>query len=280
MAVSTQPSSASIRMVEATKVFDQEIVALAQVNLEIQPGEFVVILGPSGSGKSTFLRSINGLCPLTSGQVQVNGMALNPHNLRSVRNQVGMIFQHFNLISNLSVMTNVLCGSLGRLSRWETVLSWFYLFHCSHMERAKELLASVGLADKAWQRADTLSGGQQQRVGIARALMQDPRILLADEPVASLDPVIGRQIMDLLHRVSRQRGLTVVVNLHQVDLARAYADRVIGLKRGRLVFDGPPTRLNETALRELYAQGPVENREDTTMTASSQPSLSIDRVQA
>ena len=280
MVVSTQSSFASIRMVEATKVFDQEIVALAQVNLEIQPGEFVVILGPSGSGKSTFLRSINGLCPLTSGQVQVNGMALNSHNLRSVRNQVGMIFQHFNLISNLSVMTNVLCGSLGRLSRWETMLSWLYLFHRRHMERAKELLDSVGLADKAWQRADNLSGGQQQRVGIARALMQDPCILLADEPVASLDPVIGRQIMDLLHTISRQRGLTVVVNLHQVDLARAYADRVVGLKQGHLVFDGPPTRLNETALRELYAQGPVENNEATTMTASSQPSHSIDRVQA
>lgn len=269
-------------MVEATKVFDLNTVALAQVNLEISPGEFVVILGPSGSGKSTFLRSINGLCPLTSGQVQVNGMTLNRHNLRTVRNQVGMIFQHFNLISNLSVMTNVLCGSLGRLSRWETVLSWLYLFHRRHMERGRELLDSVGLADKAWQRADNLSGGQQQRVGIARALMQEPRILLADEPVASLDPVIGRQIMDLLHRVSRERGLTVVVNLHQVDLARAYADRVIGLKQGHLVFDGPPTRLTETALRELYAQGPAVTggAEPATTTPAAKPLASINRVQA
>jgi phosphonate transport system ATP-binding protein len=243
-----------VRISEATKVFAPNTMALDGVDLEVRSGQFVVVLGPSGSGKSTLLRSVNGLERLTSGHIEVCGLELIGRNLRAIRNDVSMIFQHFNLVKNLSVMTNVLCGCLGRLNRLETVLSWLYLFDRRRMEAARQLLNLVGLADRQWQRADTLSGGQQQRVGIARALMQEPQVLLADEPVASLDPVTGKEVMDLLHRISRQRGLTVIASLHQVDLARTHADRVVGLNRGTKVFDGPPERLTEDVLRELYAR--------------------------
>ena len=243
-----------IQIAGATKRFPPDTLALDGVDLEVRTGEFVVVLGPSGSGKSTLLRSINGLERPTSGHVRVAGLALNKRNLRAIRNRVGMIFQHFNLVGNLSVMTNVLCGCLGHMTRLETLASWFYLFDRSRIEAAAELLDLVGLSDKAWQRADNLSGGQQQRVGIARALMQEPQVLLADEPVASLDPVTGEQVMDLLQTISRRRGLTVITNLHQVDLAQRYADRIVGLKAGRKVFDGAPDGLTEAPLRDLYAQ--------------------------
>ena len=241
-----------VQIADATKVFAPDIVALDGVSLEVPAGQFVVVLGPSGSGKSTLLRSINGLERLTSGSARVTDLELNPRNLRAIRNNVGMIFQHFNLVRNLSVMTNVLCGCLGRMSCVETALSWLYLFERGRMETASQLLKLVGLSDKEWQRADALSGGQQQRVGIARALMQEPKILLADEPVASLDPMTGQQVMDLLRTISRRQGLTVIVNLHQVELARAYADRIVGLNGGRKVFDGPAETLTDRALQRLY----------------------------
>ncbi len=254
-----------VQIADATKVFAPDTVALEGVSLEVPAGQFVVVLGPSGSGKSTLLRSINGLERLTSGSARVTDLELNARNLRAIRNNVGMIFQHFNLVRNLSVMTNVLCGCLGRMSRVEAVLSWLYLFERGRMETAAQLLRLVGLSDKEWQRADALSGGQQQRVGIARALMQEPKILLADEPVASLDPMTGQQVMDLLRTISRRQGLTVIVNLHQVELARAYADRIVGLNGGRKVFDGPAETLTDRALRHLYA--------GATSTGSSDPPL-------
>lgn len=224
-----------------------------EVDLTVGRGEFIVILGPSGSGKSTLLRSIIGLERLTSGEITVVDTVVAPKNLRAVRRNVGMIFQHFNLVRNLNVMTNVLCGCLGRMDGIETVLSWLYLFKRSRIEAAERLLDLVGLAEKRWHRADVLSGGQQQRVGIARALMQEPQILLADEPVASLDPVTGRMVMDLLYAISREHGLTVLVNLHQVDLARAYADRIVGLNRGVKVFDETRDHLTPNMLDEIYA---------------------------
>jgi phosphonate transport system ATP-binding protein len=248
-----------LKISHAAKVFGPGVVALDRVDLEVQRGEFVVILGSSGSGKSTLLRSIIGLERLTSGQIAVADAVVSPRNLRAIRCNVGMIFQHFNLVRNLNVTTNVLCGCLGRMTPLETALSWLYLFKRSRIEAAERILDLVGLSEKRWHRADSLSGGQQQRVGIARALMQEPQILLADEPVASLDPITGRMIMDLLHAISRQRGLTVLVNLHQVDLAQAYADRIVGLNRGVKVFDDAREHLTETALNEIYASVPRES---------------------
>lgn len=269
----------------ATKVFDPSVSALNEVDLAVRRGEFVVILGPSGSGKSTLLRSIVGLERLTSGEIRVADTVVGPKTLRAVRRNVGMVFQHFNLVRNLNVMTNVLCGCLGRMDAAETALSWLYLFKRSRIESARRILDLVGLAEKQWHRADALSGGQQQRVGIARALMQEPQVLLADEPVASLDPVTGRMIMDLLHAVSRQRGLTVLVNLHQVDLARSYADRIIGLNRGVKVFDDARGNLTPDAMNRIYATDAEERPSQAVAIVASASStkravLSKPRVSA
>ncbi len=267
-----------LKISQATKTFGAGVCALHEVDLAVGRGEFVVVLGPSGSGKSTLLRSIIGLERLTSGQIDVAGTVVGPKTLRAVRRNVGMIFQHFNLVRNLNVTTNVLCGCLGRMDAVETILSWFYLFKKSRIEAAHRTLDVVGLAEKRWHRADVLSGGQQQRVGIARALMQEPQILLADEPVASLDPVTGRMVMDLLHAISRQQGLTVLVNLHQVELARDYADRIVGLNRGVKVFDDTPENLTPGEMDRIYATDTEERASQAVAiaaySASAKPRLS------
>jgi len=240
-------STVSLRSV--SKRFPNGFEAIKAVSAEIASGSFTVILGPSGAGKSTLLRMINGLESLTTGCVQIAGTPQVKDNLRETRRRVGMVFQRFNLVERLSVVTNVLTGRLGHRSWFGSL---FFLFRQEDMEIAQETLDRVGLTGKAWSRADKLSGGEQQRVGIARALAQRPEVILADEPVASLDPVTSEEIMGLLREICDRDGITIVVNLHQVDLARRYADRVIGLNAGRLVFDGSPAELTDQALETIY----------------------------
>lgn len=247
-------SSISIHAV--SKRFPNGFEALKGVSAEIAPGSFTVILGPSGAGKSTLLRMINGLETPTNGSIRVHGEVLAKANLNRVRARVAMVFQQFNLVQRLSVTTNVLTGRLAHRS-W--VGSVFYLFRKEDLAIAHEVLKRVALVDKAWSRADKLSGGQQQRVGIARALAQRPKVILADEPVASLDPVSSEEIMTLLREICDRDGITVVVNLHQVELARRFADRVIGMNSGKIVFDGIPAEMTPSQLRSIYQREGIED---------------------
>lgn len=247
-------SSISIRGV--TKRFPNGFEALKGIDTEIQQGSFTVVLGPSGAGKSTLLRLMNGLESPTRGEVRIGDEIVDTHKLRQIRSKVAMVFQQFNLVDRLSVVTNVLTGRLAQRS-W--VGSVFYLFRKEDMGIVQEALARVGLTDKAWNRADKLSGGQQQRVGIARALAQQPKVILADEPVASLDPVSSEEVMTLLREICDRDGITVVVNLHQVDLARRFADRVIGMNSGKIVFDGRPELMTQSVLRTIYQREGIED---------------------
>jgi len=228
-----------------------DLVALTDVNFHVQRGEFIVILGPSGAGKSTLLRCINRLVLPSTGQIYVNGREMNDarRDLRRARREIGMVFQQFNLVPRLSVLMNVLSGRLSYRSTWRSL---FYSFTREDRAIALECLEMVALGHKALQRADTLSGGEQQRVAIARALAQQPKIILADEPVASLDPKIARQILQYLKEISKRLGLSVICNLHQIDFAREYAERIIGLSQGRLVFDGGPSGLTSDILEKIY----------------------------
>lgn len=232
-----------------SKTYPNGMQAVKNISLNIEPGKFTVILGPSGAGKSTLLRMMNGLETPTEGEVKVHDLPLRAKNLRRVRQKVGMVFQQFNLVGRLNVMTNVLTGRLSYRSWLGSVL---HLFREEDFAIAHEALARVGLTDKAWVRADQLSGGQQQRVGIARALTQKPQVILADEPVASLDPVTSEEVLDLLKTICRTDGIAVVANLHQVEYTRAYADRVIGINAGEVVFDGPPEALDDACIEALY----------------------------
>ncbi|SEB06381.1 phosphonate transport system ATP-binding protein [Thiothrix caldifontis] len=232
-----------------SKRYANGTAALNGVSLALEAGQFTVILGPSGSGKSTLLRLFNGLETPTEGSVSINGTVLQRRNLRHVRREVGMVFQHFNLVGRLNVMTNVL---IGRLAYRSWLGSMLHLFREEDFRIAHEALARVGLAEKAWVRADQLSGGQQQRVGIARALAQRPRVILADEPVASLDPVTSTEVLGLLKQICREDGIAVVANLHQPDYTHQYADRVIGLNSGRVIFDDAPGQLTDNRLQTIY----------------------------
>ena len=221
-----------------TKVYDDGTVALKNVSFEVQEGEFLVVIGLSGSGKSTLLRCINRLVTPTEGEIwfkDVNMATIKGRELRQARRQIGMIFQQFNLVKRSSVMTNVLTGRLGYTNPMNSLLN-----HFSGKDRAAAVAAlqRVGIESKAQNRGDELSGGQQQRVGIARALMQDPLLILADEPVASLDPVLAHSIMGYLEQLNKQDGRTVMCSLHYLDLVQRYADRVIGLRDGQLVYHG------------------------------------------
>jgi phosphonate transport system ATP-binding protein len=234
-----------LKLKEVSKIYVDGIKALDEVDAEIKEGEFVVILGLSGAGKSTFLRCINRLIEPTHGRIFLNGeevTSLSGRKLHKMRQKIGMIFQQFNLVKRLSVLNNVLCGRLGEVS---TVRSIFYSFPKKDIQWALECLDRVGLKDYATRRADTLSGGQQQRVAIARALAQRPGIILADEPTSSLDPRTAREIMDLLKKINREENIVVIVNQHVVDLAKEYGDRIIGLAKGKVVFDGNPSLLDE-----------------------------------
>jgi phosphonate transport system ATP-binding protein len=230
--------------------YKNNLKALKSTSLEIAQGSFVVLLGTSGAGKSTLLRALNGLVKPTSGSVSVAGLGAlsDTSTLQRHRRQTGMIFQQHHLIGRLSVLNNVLLGRLGHHTGWRMFTPWTR----SEKEQALAVIDRVGLLERALARADQLSGGQQQRVGMARALVQQPRLLLADEPIASLDPNTSLRLLQLLHDICKSDGLTAVISLHQVDFARQFADRIIGLKQGAVVFDGPPQALSERHVQELY----------------------------
>ena len=235
--------------------FPPDVVAVDGVDLTVQPGEFVVVLGRSGSGKTTLLRSLNRLVEPTAGVIRVAGQPVtgaDPGALRQVRRQIGMIFQQFNLVRRASVLDNVLAGRLGFIPPLPSLVG---RFPASDHALALECLAQVGLAHLAARRADTLSGGEQQRVAIARALAQQPAVILADEPTASLDPALTTEIMDILRRINVERGLTLVVSQHQLETALAYATRVVGVRRGRVSFDGPPAAVTPAAVEAIYEGG-------------------------
>ncbi len=247
-----------LRIQNLNKIYPNGTHALRDLSLEVESGEFLVIIGLSGSGKSTLLRCINRLIEPTSGRIELDGMevtAASPAELRRIRSQIGMIFQQFNLVRRASVLSNVLAGALGRTPAWQSA---FYHFAPGETDRALANLQRVAIRDKARQRADTLSGGQQQRVGIARALMQEPRLMLADEPVASLDPATSHSVLRYLEEINRQEGITVLCNLHFLSLARRYASRVVALKAGQIVFDGAPTAITPEWFRQIYGEDAIE----------------------
>lgn len=246
--------------------YDAAVPVLRGVNLTVEQGEFVGVIGLSGSGKSTLLRSINRLIEVDSGAIVVpaslvNGagsgtvdiLQLSRAELRQARRRIGMIFQQFNIVKRLSVIDNVLSGALGYQPAWRGMLR---IFPQAERRPALVNLQRVGLLDHAYKRADELSGGEQQRVAIARTLMQEPAIILADEPVSSLDPKLSRVVLDILKRVCREDGITALVSLHTLELTREYADRVIGLKAGQIVFDGRTDELTDPIVDAVY--GPSE----------------------
>ena len=229
-------------------------LGLDAIDLEIEEGSFVVVVGLSGAGKSTLVRTINGLVPTTSGTLTVGDRTVsgaNKRQLRRLRAEVGMIFQSFNLVTRTSVMNNVL---VGRLHATSTLRSLVGAWKPADTELAFQALERVGIVEKAYTRASQLSGGQQQRVAIARVLAQEPRVILADEPVASLDPPTANQVMRDLRRINRELGITTVVNLHFLDLARAYGDRIIGMRQGRIVFDGTGAEADDAVFEEIYGR--------------------------
>ncbi len=248
-----------LKIENLTKVYPTGTQAITDLSFEVKKGEFLVVIGLSGSGKSTLLRCINRLIEPTAGRITWNDVditAADPHELRKIRRSIGMVFQQFNLVKRSSVMTNVLSGRLGYASTWLSLLG---IWPDKDRKRALKALERVGIADKAHNRADALSGGQQQRVGIARALMQEPEIILADEPVASLDPVLSHSILQYLEQLNRE-GITVICSLHFLDLVHRYATRVIALKDGIKVFEGAPSEIDRKKFKEIYGEEAQEVR--------------------
>jgi len=231
------------------KTFDNGTPALKGVNLKINKGEFVSILGPSGSGKTTLLRTINGLETSSGGDIFFDNKKVNNDNILEVQKKTGMIFQEFNLVNNLSAINNVLTGLLNSSNKF---LSLFYLFKKNQKIEALKSLKTVGLLEKSYSRSDELSGGQRQRVGIARAIIKRPLLLLADEPVASLDPKAANLILSLLKKVNEEFGTTILCNLHQVDLAKKYSDRLVGLLEGKIIFDEKSENIDKSNLKKIY----------------------------
>ncbi len=242
------------------KVYSNGTVGLSDVSFTVNDGEFLVVIGLSGSGKSTLLRCINRLIEPTSGKIILDGVdvtAARGSEMRRIRRKIGMVFQQFNLVRRSNVLTNVLAGRLGYVNPWLSLLG---LWPKAERDRAARALGRVGIADKALARADALSGGQQQRVGIARALMQEPKLILADEPVASLDPVLSHSILHYLEQLNREEKITVICSLHFLDLVHRYATRVIALNGGKLVFEGMPQEIDRARFREIYGEEAVEVR--------------------
>jgi phosphonate transport system ATP-binding protein len=244
-----------IRIRGLRKVFPPDKLAVDGVNLDVSPGEFVMVIGQSGAGKTTLLRCLNRLVEPTAGDVHLNGSCVTGASgdaLRSVRRQIGMIFQQFNLVKRASVLQNVLAGRLGHIPGLPSLLGRF-----PHTDRdlAAACLRQVGLEEFASRRADTLSGGEQQRVAIARALAQEPKVILADEPTASLDPKLTESIMGILQRINVERRLTLVVSQHMLETALTYGTRIVALRQGRVIFDGPPGAITPDAVRDIYEGG-------------------------
>ena len=231
------------------KTFENGSPALKGVDLKINKGEFVSILGPSGSGKTTLLRTINGLETSSGGDIFFDNKKVGNNNILEVQKKTGMIFQEFNLVNNLSAINNVLTGLLNSSNKF---LSLFYLFSKKQKIEALKSLETVGLLEKSHNRSDELSGGQRQRVGIARAIIKKPLLLLADEPVASLDPKSSNLILSLLKKINQEFGTTILCNLHQVDLAKKYSDRIVGLIDGKIIFDEKSSNINEAYLKKIY----------------------------
>jgi phosphonate transport system ATP-binding protein len=255
---------------ELVKVYPRGARALDGISLDIRAGEFVVLIGLSGSGKSTLLRCINRLVEPTSGQVIFEGADVTHADgpeLRRIRRRIGMIFQQFNLVKRSSVFANVLAGRLGYRSSWRTIAS---RPSRDDVALAFENLQRVSILEKAYVRADALSGGQQQRVGIARALMQQPRLMLADEPVASLDPATSHSVLRYLEEINKTDGITVICSLHFLSLARRYGTRVIALKDGRVAFDGKPGEIDERRFKEIYGEDAVEVEIGVNRTAEEE----------
>ncbi|WP_067732386.1 phosphonate ABC transporter ATP-binding protein [Novosphingobium naphthalenivorans] len=237
------------------KVWPDGTTALREVELTVPAGQFCVLLGHSGAGKSTLLRCVNGLETPTSGSVSIDGRPVDRTSLPALRRRIAMVHQHFGLVPRASGAANVMAGAVPVLPLWRVLTG---LYPASLKHKVCDLLKAVGL-DEAHlrRRAEQLSGGQQQRLGLARAFMLDPAVILADEPVASLDPALGREVLELLKAQARERGATVLCSLHQLDLARAFADRIVALHRGRVIFDGPPEALNARDVAIIYAKDEV-----------------------
>jgi phosphonate transport system ATP-binding protein len=240
-----------------TKVYNDGTVALKNVSFMVPEGEFMVIIGLSGSGKSTLLRCINRLIDPTEGEILWDGVdlaQLQGDELRNVRRKIGMVFQHFNLVKRSSVLKNVLSGRLGYTSSWQSL---FGRFSAADHKKAREALQRLGIAEQIHKRADELSGGQQQRVGVARALMQEPRMILADEPVASLDPVLAHSIMQHLEMLNQEDNMTILCSLHYLDLVQRYATQVIGLRQGEIVYKGDREKIQamtDEQFKEIYGE--------------------------
>lgn len=251
-----------LKFTNVNKFYANDVHALHDISLEINSGEFISIIGPSGSGKSTFLRTINKLIPISSGSIILDGedvSACKGKKLRALRQKVGMIFQNYNLVYRLSVLQNVLHGYLSYLDGMKALLG---IYPEEQKLKAIKLLRELGLGNFCYNRSSELSGGQKQRVGIARAIMQNPKILLADEPIASLDPASAKNIMDILAGLVREKQITCIVNLHQLDIAKKYSTRIIGIHKGHIVFDGTPDELTEEMIEKIYqtaAEEVIEN---------------------
>jgi phosphonate transport system ATP-binding protein len=235
-----------------SKQYHQDNNVLSDINFRVEAGEFISIIGPSGAGKSTLLRCINRMIDATNGEIifdDVNVLSLKKRELRNFRKHIGMIFQHYNLVSRLTVIENVLHGRFGYKTTLQGVFGRY-----TEEEKAKafQLLEKLGMKEHAYKRCDQLSGGQKQRVGIARALIQEPKLVLCDEPIASLDPNASKVIMDHLQTISKEMNITCVVNLHQVDVAKKYSDRIIGLNSGQIVYDGESSQLSSDSIHRIY----------------------------
>ncbi len=243
-----------LKVEHLTKIYEGGTLALEDVSFEVKDGEFLAIIGLSGSGKSTLLRCINRLVEPTEGRVTWNGVDItnaSQEDLRRIRRRIGMVFQHFNLVNRSKVTTNVLSGRLGYTN---PAFSLINRFSKKDIARSQRELERVGLTDRDNHRADALSGGQQQRVGIARAMVQEPEMILADEPVASLDPVLAHSIMQYLEQINRDEGVTILCSLHFLDLVERYSQRVVALNDGRLVFEGTATELDDARFKDIYGQ--------------------------
>ena len=242
----------------ASKVYPNGTVGLKDVTLTIQDGEFVAIIGRSGAGKSTLLRSVNRMHDITEGRLTVEGVnvsTLKGKDLRRFRRGIGMVFQSFNLVTRTTVIRNVLAACVPEMPFWRVLLG---AFRKQDKLTALESLDKVGILDKAYIRADQLSGGQQQRVALARTLAQNPKIILADEPVAALDPVTAKQVMQDFVRITKDLGISILLNIHHVELAIEYADRIIGIRAGQIVYDGPAKAVDQTVLNSIYGESALQ----------------------